>query len=259
MKRLHGLEDDRSVNLLFVMLEGLLMLTVIISAIRGKMNFVGLSVSSMFLLLLPTAVEQIFSIRIKSTMKKAIYIYIVAGPVGGNIYHLYYTIPFWDKLLHLFCGILFAMLGYSLPDLAEPDHSHRTALRWLSGICGAMCIGALWEIFEFSCDRLFGLDLQNDCVITDFSSYLLGDKMGERGTINDITSVVVNGKELGVGGYIDIGLFDTMMDLVMCLIGAIGYCTITSIRANNVQPLVTRRSAENKKTNFRHTRRTAEQ
>lgn len=40
-------------------------------------------------------------------------------------------------------------------------------------------------------------------------------------TVDGITSVVVNGRELGVGGYLDIGLIDTMKDLIVNFIGAV--------------------------------------
>lgn len=39
--------------------------------------------------------------------------------------------------------------------------------------------------------------------------------------INDITQVTVNGQDLGLGGYLDIGLIDTMEDLVVNFIGAV--------------------------------------
>ena len=40
-------------------------------------------------------------------------------------------------------------------------------------------------------------------------------------TIDGITSVQVNGQELGFGGYLDIGLIDTMKDLFVNFIGAV--------------------------------------
>ena len=58
-------------------------------------------------------------------------------------------------------------------------------------------------------------------------SYLLGGKTGEVGRIEGIKDVIVNGESLGMGGYIDIGLMDTMTDLLVGTAGAtvfvIGY------------------------------------
>ena len=44
--------------------------------------------------------------------------------------------------------------------------------------------------------------------------------------ISGITSVAVNGTELGLGGYLDIGLIDTMQDLFVNFIGAVVFSTI---------------------------------
>ena len=44
--------------------------------------------------------------------------------------------------------------------------------------------------------------------------------------INDIKEVTVNGQELGLGGYLDIGLLDTMKDLFVNFIGAVVFSVI---------------------------------
>lgn len=45
-------------------------------------------------------------------------------------------------------------------------------------------------------------------------------------TVENISSVVVNGQELGLGGYLDIGLHDTMGDLFVNFIGAVVFSVI---------------------------------
>ena len=237
-------EKDKSVGVVFLTLEGLCAITLLFAALRRKLNYVGLCLSSMLLLFAPSLLERLFHVHIRPGMKKALMIYAVAGPVGGNVYQLYFTIPFWDKILHILCGVLFAMLGYSLPDLLEPNHDHSTAFRCISAVCIAMTVGALWEIYEFCGDTFFGLDMQNDTVISGFSSYLLSDTIGERGAVSEVTSVIVNGKDLGVGGYIDIGLRDTMLDLVMCLFGSIGVCCATKFSKKPMPPMIERVRAE---------------
>lgn len=233
-------EKDKSVGVVFLTLEGLCAITLLFAAFRRKLNYVGLCLSSMLLLFAPTLLERLFRVHIRPGMKKVLMIYAVAGPVGGNVYQLYFTIPFWDKILHILCGVLFAMLGYSLPDLLEPEHEHSSASRCISAVCVAMTIGVLWEIYEFCGDTFFGLDMQNDTVISGFSSYLLSDTVGERGAVSEISSVVINGQELGVGGYIDIGLRDTMLDLIMCLFGSIGVCCATKFSKKPIPPMIER-------------------
>lgn len=90
-----------------------------------------------------------------------------------------------------------------------------------------MTIGVLWEFFEFGMDEMFGLDMQKDTVVTGISSTLLdpsGSQHPQR--IDRIESVEVNGQELGVGGYLDIGLRDTMGDLFVNFVGALAFSVI---------------------------------
>lgn len=47
------------------------------------------------------------------------------------------------------------------------------------------------------------------------NSYLLGSEKGVAGSISDIQSVIVNGEELSINGYLDIGLIDTMHDMLV--------------------------------------------
>lgn len=44
--------------------------------------------------------------------------------------------------------------------------------------------------------------------------------------IDNIRTVTVNGIDLGLGGYLDIGLYDTMKDLIVNFIGAVVFSAI---------------------------------
>ena len=90
-----------------------------------------------------------------------------------------------------------------------------------------MTIGVVWEFFEFGMDQLAGFDMQKDTVIHAIRSVTL-DPAGHNVPyeISGITETVVNGQELGVGGYLDIGLIDTMQDLIVNFIGAFVFSVI---------------------------------
>ena len=90
-----------------------------------------------------------------------------------------------------------------------------------------MTVGVLWEFFEFGMDRLFHMDMQKDTVVSSITSVMLDPTNSNIPvTIDNITSVQVNGQELGFGGYLDIGLYDTMKDLFVNFIGAVVFSTI---------------------------------
>ena len=93
--------------------------------------------------------------------------------------------------------------------------------------CFSMTIGVIWEFFEFGMDTLIGYDMQKDTVVHTIRSVTL-DPAGRNVpyVIKDITETAVNGQELGLGGYLDIGLIDTMQDLIVNFIGAVVFSVI---------------------------------
>ena len=65
------------------------------------------------------------------------------------------------------------------------------------------------------------LDVNSGAVhVIDKMTYDLMD------TFDGINAVTVNGQELGLGGYLDIGLYDTMEDLFVNFIGALVFSVI---------------------------------
>ena len=70
-------------------------------------------------------------------------------------------------------------------------------------------------------DFFLGTDMQKDTVIHAIHSVSLDPTLSNKVvTIPDIQDVVINGESLGLGGYLDIGIIDTMKDLFVNFIGA---------------------------------------
>lgn len=131
-------------------------------------------------------------------------------------------------MLHTLNGFLAAAVGFSMVMLLNDDESLTFHLSpfflALTAFCFSMTIGVLWEFFEFSMDWLFGLDMQKDTIIHSIHSVALDVTNSNRVvTISDIQEVTVNGESLGLGGYLDIGLIDTMKDLWVNFLGALAF------------------------------------
>ena len=85
-----------------------------------------------------------------------------------------------------------------------------------------MTIGVLWEFFEFAMDWFFHTDMQRDTVVNAiYSASLDVTRSNKVVSIRDIQDVLIHGESLGLGGYLDIGLIDTMKDLIVNFIGAV--------------------------------------
>ena len=104
-----------------------------------------------------------------------------------------------------------------------------------------MTIGVLWEFFEFGADTFFKTDMQKDRISSSISSVLINEeKKNMPIKIENIQEEVIkyneNGKirELKVnGGHLDIGLKDTMKDLLVNFIGAVVFSIIGLLYIKN--------------------------
>ena len=127
-------------------------------------------------------------------------------------------------------GFLAAAIGFSMVDLLNRSERMMFKLSPLFmaivAFCFSMTIGVVWEFFEFGMDQLFHTDMQKDTIVHAVYSVLLDPAGGNRAGITGITQVAVNGQDLGLGGYIDIGLIDTMKDLIVNFIGAVVFSVI---------------------------------
>lgn len=197
----------------------------------GNYEAFFLCLLTLVLFLVPPFVEVNFSITIPETLEVIIVLFIFAAEILGELFHFYTIFPFWDMLLHTFNGFLAAAIGLALVSIL--NRSERIAFSLspffcvVVAFCFSMTIGVLWEFFEFGMDRVFALDMQKDTVVSSISSALL-DPTGSQQPyhIDAIESVTVNGQDLGAGGYVDIGLLDTMSDLFVNFIGALAFSII---------------------------------
>ena len=175
------------------------------------------------------------------------YLIIFAAEILGEVDHFYVRIPGWDTMLHTMNGFLAAAVGFSLVYLLNRNSDKFNLSPFyltLVAFCFSMTIGVLWEFFECGNDLLFAVDMQNDFIVQDFGSVTLDpEQMGESIHVTDITKTVIytaSGKTYTVdGGYLDIGILDTMKDLFVNFIGAIvfsiiGYTTLKYSKSSKV-------------------------
>ena len=194
--------------------------TILMLLASGEPDRLLLAFATLLLAALPMLMEKLLHCRISLP----VYIFALAyavGPMLGHCWKLYYTVPVWDKLLHISGGVMFAILGAYVFDLLAKNKELPVA-RTIFALCFSMAIAVLWEFCEFGADTFLGMDMQDDTVIHSLTSYLLGESLGVTGSIENIESVVVNG--VALPGYIDIGLIDSMLDMLLETLGAIVTC-----------------------------------
>lgn len=186
---------------------------------------------TVLLLYIPSWVQAKLPVELPQPLEITILCFIFAAEVLGEVDAFYIVIPVWDSLLHTINGFLCAAIGFSLITFLNGNEKSSLKLSpfylALMSFCFSMTIGVLWEFFEFGMDWLFHTDMQKDTVIHAIHTVSL-DSMRSNSvvSIEDISEVMVNGNELGIAGYLDIGLIDTMKDLFVNFIGAVIFCVI---------------------------------
>ena len=210
----------------YIILRALVIVAIVAQSFKGNFENVFLCVLTLFLFTLPSFLERTIRIEIPDTLEVIILLFIFAAEILGEIQAYYIQYPYWDTMLHTLNGFLCAAIGFSLLDIINRNEKLKFSLSpvYLAVVafCFSMTIGVLWEFFEFSMDQLFLLDMQKDTVLHTISTVMLDPTGGNHTVvIRDITDAAVNGESLGLGGYLDIGLNDTMGDLFVNFVGAV--------------------------------------
>ena len=229
------LKRKRSVTVVYLVLRLMVILIMVAQFFNRNFENVFLCLLTLVLFLLPTIFERRLKIDLPDTLEIVIMLFIFAAEILGEIRAFYTTFQGWDTMLHTINGFLCAAIGFCLVDMFDRNERFSLTLSpvfmAIVAFCFSMTIGVLWEFFECAMDQLFLLDMQKDTVLSSISSVMLDPTGGNTPVvIKGITDVVVvaNGEQipLGVGGYLDVGILDTMKDLVVNFVGAVVFSFI---------------------------------
>lgn len=152
-----------------------------------------------FALTLPSILRKKFKIEIPDKMYYLYVVFLYAAIFLGEVRDFYYTIPYWDTILHTLSGVMIGFIGFSLIDILNKDNEKVTLSPFFVAFfafCFAITVGVVWEFYEFTSDGLLGTNMQ-------------------KYKLKDGTELV--GKE---------ALQDTMEDLVVDAVGAFSATTI---------------------------------
>lgn len=220
----------------YIVLHLAVILVLIAQFFKGNFENVFLCILTLILFLVPTFIERKIHVDLPDTLEIIIMLFIFAAEILGEIQAYYITFHYWDTMLHTINGFLCAAIGFALVDILNRSERFSIQLSPLflaiTAFCFSMTIGVLWEFFECTMDQFFFLDMQKDTVVNTISSVMLDPAGGNHPTIiRDITDVIVvtaDGAQhaLGLGGYLDIGILDTMKDLFVNFIGAVIFSII---------------------------------
>lgn len=211
--------------IVFVVIFGLSLAALGKSIVLGDFMKIGLSFVALILYFVPLFVNQILRIQMPILLEIVYYLFIFASLILGEVFAFYGPFPFWDVILHFLSGFIFTGVGFSLVQILTKNKEAKI-LAMLFSFCFSITIGTLWECIEFTFDMAVQTDAQKDAHISQIATITLQRDGGNQPVlVEDIIGTdlhLKNGEIATIDkGYLDIGLIDTMKDLLVNLLGSI--------------------------------------
>lgn len=225
------IQEHKSSFFVYVVLRALVILCMVLQIFNQNYENVFLCALVLVLFMVPSILQMELKIELPTTLEIIILLFIFAAEILGEIQEYYIKFPSWDTVLHTLNGFLMAAIGFSLVDILNRDEKIKFELSpifmSIVAFCFSMTVGVLWEFFEFGMDYFLKFDMQKDTILHSISSVMLNPNGANKVVVvNGIHDVIVNGQSWGLGGYLDIGLYDTMYDLLVNFVGAVVFSVI---------------------------------
>ena len=237
--------------IIYFLLRLFVILSMVYQIFKGNYNNVFLCLLTLILFMIPSIVDKKFKIELPNTLEIIIILFIFSAEILGEVRNFYGTFKHWDTLLHTLNGFLMAAIGFSLVDILNRSKKVKVNLSpvfvSLVAFCFSMTVGVVWEFYEYGMDKTLNTDMQKDRIVKSIASVELNPKnVNEAFIIKNIKKTTIEGevnnqkKEYVIkNGYLDIGINDTMKDLIVNCIGAvvfsfIGYFYIQNREASRV-------------------------
>ena len=222
-------KSNKTTLFVYLTLRVLVIICLIRELFHGNYENVLLCILSLILFLLPTFAEKTFKIDLPNVLEIIILIFIFSAEILGEINNFYGIFDNFDNLLHTINGFLCASIGFSLVYLLNENiESFKLSPFFVSlvAFCFSMTIGVFWEFFEYGMDNLFKLDMQKDEYVSYVNTVTIDPEFSNKvikidGIEKTISLDKNNNKILEIDGYLDIGLHDTMKDLIVNFVGAL--------------------------------------
>ena len=201
----------------------------IFSAVWWSVNFrlSYLIMSLAFILFIPIipVAEYFMGIRLGAPFC-AVVLSIAVGSILGTPFDMYTALPHFDTLLHGLSGFVFALLGFAVAErfFGRAERGKKLVGAVIFGLCFSLAVAVFWEIHEYLCTVFLDMEMMDDSYVFDIKSFVLGGSRAEPVVIDGITKTVIyygDGETFVMNGYLDLGLIDTLADMIICTIGAL--------------------------------------
>lgn len=140
-----------------------------------------LSIMALILIFSPAMLKRNYKIILPTELEFILIIFIYGALYLGEIREYYFRYWWWDIFLHTISGIILGIIGflivYIINKESKIDNHINSFFISVFSFTFAVTLGVIWEIFEFTMDQLFGLNMQKSGLV-DTMADLIVDSLG---------------------------------------------------------------------------------
>ena len=208
-------------KILYYLLQVLTLMTAIASLVmyivkreglETTANQIFMCVMALICINIPAFLEKKFKFYIPNYISIILYVFIFAHYVLGEVLRVYDHSIVFDKILHTTSGVIMSFIGFSFIFMLNKINPEKMKLSpffiVLFTFCFTMTTEYVWELFEYSADRLLDLNMQR--------------------WQDGITETLADGSVISSVPY-GSGLKDTMGDMTVNILGCLGVCVYALI------------------------------
>lgn len=144
--------------LLIWVIRAVMVAAVILKLILREYGLAAYGTLAVILTFLPELARVFFRIHISIGLRITLTVFVFLAMTVAKLFYLYELTNWWDKLLHFGSGVILIYVGVLIAKKLTREENSLMVL--LFGLAFAIACAAIWEIWEFSGDALFGLDSQ---------------------------------------------------------------------------------------------------
>ena len=206
-KKKEPIYQNKTTLTVYLVLRALVIFVLVRAALRRDFESVFMCGLTLVLMILPSFFSHKLNVELPTTLEVIILLFIFAAEILGELVDL-------------------------LNESERFSFKLSPAYLALVAFCFSMTVGVLWEFFEYTGDRVMGWDMQKDTVVNSIYTVELDETRSNKVVaVKDIADVIIvhsdgSQEALGLGGYLDIGLIDTMKDLMVNFLGAVVFSII---------------------------------
>lgn len=149
---------------------------IVVSFVAGRYAHMAISIFLVISSALPLTIERLWRVRLPTFIQVSYVAFLFLSMFSGEVLHMYSIFYPWDDIMHFISG-LFVGMGAVLWLTSVVDRRKLAVSSWLIAVC-VFCLGAtiavVWEVVEFSSDRLFGTFTQRNDLFDTMTDLMLG-------------------------------------------------------------------------------------